>query len=448
MQSYVIPDIKIIQPYGMTEGGIAVADGKIVKIGRPASLPNFPRLKFPHGSIAFPGLIDAHVHLRDMDLSYKEDFATGTRAAARGGYTTVLDMPNTQPPTDSPDKLREKMEHARGRISVNVGFFGALSSSTADTAEMASMGVVGFKLYMSRPISPLPIDDDQALARVLNEVARQGSITAVHAEDRMYVESSQARLQGTGKNSIGDFLAAHHRDAELNAVSRILRIGQQTGSQMHICHVSLPESVRLILQKKREGFRCTCEATPHHLLLSVRNLLRKKGVALMVPPLRPRSAQTSLWKQLAANEVDIVASDHAPHTLDEKMRPSAWEITPGIPGLETTLPLLLTEFSRRGIGYEKLAVLASTKPAEIFRLASKGQLVEGYDADITIVDPKARTRIEPSQFESKAKYSPFEGVVCRGKASATIVRGQLVMNHDQLLDDQAGTVLIPSKVPG
>lgn len=441
MQAYIIPDINIVQPQGTVEGSIAVEGGRIQKIGRTAALPRLPRVKFPRGALAFPGLIDAHVHLRDMELSYKEDFRTGTRAAAKGGYTTVLDMPNTSPPTDSASRLKDKISRTRGRLAVNVGFFGALVGSPTELVEMGKLGVVGFKLYMSKPISPISIDDDQALLDICAEVAKLRLPVAVHAEDRALIESAQTQLQTAGHAGVGDFLAAHDSQVELSAIRRILRIAAASRCSIHVCHTSLPESVALIFEQKRAGTECTCEVTAHHLLLSVRELRRKRGLALMVPPLRARAAQAKLWQQLAANQIDIIASDHAPHTMGEKSKSSVWEISPGIPGLETTLPLLLTEFASRKMGYERLAILSSSRPAEVFGLRGKGVLREGFDADITIVDPSAKTIIDPAEFESKAKFSPFEGKVCKGRAIATIVAGQIVMNYGQILDEHAGTVV-------
>jgi dihydroorotase len=442
MQAYVIPDIKIVRPQGIVEGNILVESGKIKRIGRSASLPKLHRLKFPKGSLAFPGLIDAHVHLRDMELSYKEDFVTGTRAGAKGGYTTLLDMPNTRPPTNSAIRMKEKIARATGRLAVNVGFFGVLVENPLQLSEMAQAGALGFKLYMSKPISPIPIDDDESLTSILASAAKTDLPVAVHAEDRALINTVQSAIEAGDRSSISDFLTAHSNEAELKAVQRVLRIAHSAGSRIHICHVSLPQTAEIVADQRRSGLQCTCEVTPHHLLLSTSDLRKKHGFALMVPPLRTRSGQMKLWRQLVEREIDIVASDHAPHTLEEKSKPRIWDISPGIPGLETTLPLMLTEFKRRGIGYEKLAGMLSSRPAQIFGLSGKGYLDKDFDADITIVDPKATGVIDSKQFETKAKFSPFDGMKIQGKPITTIVAGHVVMEGGEVSEERAGKVLL------
>ncbi|HID17052.1 TPA: dihydroorotase, partial [Candidatus Bathyarchaeota archaeon] len=206
------------------------------------------------------------------------------------------------------------------------------------------------------------------------------------------------------------------------------------GSAIHFCHVTTAESLNEILRAKtREGLRLSTEATPHHLFLSEEELRKLGGKALTLPPLRAKALADALWKETVKGGVDIIASDHAPHALEEKRGDSAWEISPGIPGLETTLPLLLTKVNLGEISLGKVVELLARRPSEIFNLKFKGELREGFDGDVTLISLRERHEIDSAKFHSKAKYSPFDGFTCVGKAAKTIVSGKLVMEDGEII---------------
>ena len=388
------------------------------------------------GLIALPGMIDAHVHLRDLELSYKETFETGSRAAAAGGFTTVLDMPNTRPATTNRETLLEKISRAQGRLFVNVGFQGALVDDAAALKEMRDAGAVAFKLYMNKALETFDSSDDVKLNLALQAAKECDALVTVHAEDGAAIRFLQEKSLAQGRTTIRDFLRGHSPAMEMAAVRRILAMARRSGVRAHICHITIPESVKLV----RRTRNTSCEATVHHLLLN-QSVFRKQGTfAICVPPIRSERHRRGLWGLFRDGRVDILASDHAPHTLEEKSSANAWKAASGVPGLETSLPALFTQVSRGRLTLRRLMEATATLPAKIFRLGHKGVLKEGYDADVVLVDPKAKIRIRPEDFLSKAKYSPFKGMPCTGRAAYTIVNGQLVAEKGSIVGPPIGKV--------
>ena len=424
---------KLVVGNELLEGGIAIENGKIVKIGRDHHLPKADLTIDAEGCVALPGLIDVHVHLRDLELSYKEDFFTGTCAAAAGGFTTVIDMPNTIPPTNSAERIRAKAQAARKKIIVNVGFFGALSTDRDETERMARAGAVAFKLNLHKPIGNIEIGDDTTLQRCISQAAEQGKVVAIHAEDGLLIQRLQSRLASKGKSGLEDFAKAHPPRAELGAVARFLRVAEHTRGRVHLCHLSLSRSVELMRKSLKEGLCVSCEVTPHHMFLTNATVREKGATAVVAPPLRTRNEARELRRAFRNGSIDIVASDHAPHGLLEKQMDDAWSVATGMPGLETTLPLLLTQVNRGETNLQRIADALARRPAEVFNLRGKGSLAVGSDGDITLVDLRAKHRIDSSKFHSKAKFSPFDKVQCKGRPVKTIVSGRLVMDHGEIL---------------
>jgi len=436
-----IADVKLILGEKLAEGGISIRDGRIDKICKTALLPKVDRTIDGKGLIAIPGLIDVHVHLRDMELSYKEDFSSGTLAAAAGGFTTVLDMPNTKPPTNSNERLVEKIAKARTAIHVNVGFYASLAESAIGLRRMTNAGAIAFKLYMNEPSSNAWHNDRRKLLSSLEECGSLGIPVAVHAENGPAIAGIQMKCHEAGRNSLRDFLRAHAPKFELEAVRTIIDLARRAHSKTHISHLSTHRSLREISAARKKGVEVTCEVTPHHLLLDSTDANRKNGVALMVPPLRTYSDTRALWKATLRGQIDIVASDHAPHSLEEKKARNVWNVKPGLPGLETTLPLLLTRVHRGEITLAALVRLLAENPARIFDLRGKGQLEAGMDGDLVLIDPKARFRIDPSKFYSKAHFSPFDGFRCVGRPVMTIVTGHVVYDREEIVEKNQGRIV-------
>jgi len=402
---------------------ILITEDRIARIARHVSEDAGETLR-ADGLVAFPGMIDAHVHLRDMDLSYKEDFTTGTAAAAAGGFTTVLDMPNTLPPTDSATRLIEKIEEARGKILTNVGFHAAAVPDSAEMSQMSRLGAYSLKLYMPRPISPIDIQDDKTILTLLQSSKESDLPVTVHGEDQDLIH----HLGNKETESFVSLAKTRPEQAELHSVNRVLRLAAKTDCNVHLSHLTLPSSI--IAARKYQ--HATTEVTPHHVLLSEEAIKRKKWKAWMIPPLRSESVRKNLLTMLSKGLVTMVASDHAPHTIKEKSGAIAAS-PPGVPGLETTLPLMLTLVTRRVLSMSLLIPLLSSNPASVFNLPGKGILEKGFDADIVLVDLKRKTRIRPEHFHSKAKYSPFENMRVQGQVHTTLVGGTVVFQDGEIV---------------
>jgi len=412
---------------------IAIEEGKIFKIGKETQMPNADQKTNLKNLLVLPGLIDEHVHLRDEGKAYKEDFQTGTAAGAAGGFTTVLDMPNNEPVTMSKETLRNRMAIAERKVLVNVGFYSEFPKKLAEAKDIISEGAVGFKLFMGCQIGGLNIDDDQALHDAFKEVAEVNVPLAVHAEDKELLTKNEGKLKQVRKSSVVAFQEAHSETVELKAIERLLKISAQTDVRLHFCHVSTEEGLNAIIEAKKSGRKVTCEVTPNHLLLSTADLEHYGQLLIMAPPLRSKNHVEALWKGLEAGWIDALGSDHAPHALSEKSASSVWNVKVGVPGLETTLPLILTLVKKNRLSLAQAVQLLGEKPAEIYGLNDCGRLEQGKNADLTVVDFNRKFKIDASKFKSKAKYSPYDGWEVQGKPVKTFVNGLLVFDEGEIV---------------
>lgn len=421
---------------------LAIEDGRILKIGKESHMPQAEVKLDLKNLLVLPGLIDVHVHLRDEGKAYKEDFYSGTAAAAAGGITTILDMPNNNPVTMSAETLRNRMSIARGKILVNVGFFSEFPTDMREIEKIVEEGAVAFKLFMAEQIGGLNIDDDNALVKAFQIVSGLRVPVAVHAEDKTLLKKTQDALKRANGNDIEAYLTAHSENVEVAAIKRLLGIAKQANTRVHFCHVSTRNGFKAIIDGKKSETPVTCETTPHNLFLSSDDLKRIGTLALTMPPVRDKLHSEALWSGVKEGWIDIVASDHAPHTVEEKKGKNVWDVKVGIPGLETTLPLLLAEVKRGRLAMGDVVRLMAEKPVEVFKLRGRGFLKEGNSADLTVVDMKKKWKIDASRFHSKAKYSPFDGWTVEGKAVKTFVHGQLIMDEGEMVAKSgAGAVI-------
>ncbi len=422
-ETVLIQDAHVWNSNRIIRGSILTENGAIKKIARRITQKADQRIS-AGGLIAVPGLIDAHVHLRDMKLSYKEDFATGTAAAAAGGFTSVLDMPNTLPPTDAARRLREKAAVASRKILVNIGFHAAAVKSGDSVRAIKNAGAFSLKLYLPKPIAPLNVEKDQEILQVMKSAKSSGLPLSVHAEQL------SRKAEGNKSTSFSDLIKTRSNDAEESAIARILRLQQHVNCRVHLCHVTLPSSIHLIHNARLP--QLSSEVTPHHVLLNEESLKRLGWKAWMVPPLRRRSLSQQLLRTVASGEATIIATDHAPHTIAEKKsRPGL--SPPGVPGLETAMPVLLTMVNKRRVSLGRVLSLLTTRPARLFNLRSRGRLEKSAAGDIALIDLRRRGKIEPEKFLSKAHYSPFEGWKTRGAIHTTIVNGQIVYSDGEIV---------------
>jgi len=397
------------------EGGIAVEGGKIAAVAKDAGLPRGEERFDIRGRILCPGFIDSHVHLRDMNYSYKEDFRSGTLAAAAGGFTTVLDMPNTDPITDSLNRMADKIDRARANAYVNVGFYLALTKRTDFRA--VPLGV-GLKAYLYSPRDELQVDAEM-ISRAAERLPK-GYPFAFHAERAQLIQDLFDRSSSRSMSEAERYLYCHPPEAEIQSVSEIVR-AMPAETTLHFSHVSLPKCVSII---RDSGRRASIEVTPHHLFLSSDALLRIGPMAITDPPAREGPNLTGLLGALRDGLVDVIGSDHAPHAVEEKASGAS---PPGIPGLETSVPLMLSGVEGGAIDLITLIRAFTSRPASIFSLRGRGRLGVGCIADLTVLDLKEAWKIDSSGFFSKARYSPFDGIEVMGRSWATFLGGRPVV---------------------
>lgn len=412
---------------------LAIDEGKILKIGKETNMPKSEAQRDLGNLLVLPGLIDAHVHLRDEGKAYEEDFRSGTAAAAAGGFTTVLDMPNNDPVTMSVETLRRRMSIAENRILVDIGFYSEFPNDLDEMGRIAEEGAIAFKLYMTEQVGGLNVNDDTALSKAFELIKKLKTTVAVHAEDKESLDSAVKELKRAGRDDMEAYLEAHSESVELQAVKRVLAIAKTTRAHVHFCHVSTSQGLKAVCTGKESVAQVTCETTPHNLWLSVADLRRIGTLAVTMPPFRTKRHMVALWDGVKNGCIDILASDHAPHCLKEKKAKAIWNVKAGVPGLETTLPLLLTEVKKRRLSIGDVVRLICEGPSEIFKLKGKGRLKEGNDADLTVVDLRRKYKIDASKFLSKAKYSPFDRWQVEGKPVQTFVKGQLIMDEGEIV---------------
>ncbi|MGI6208843.1 MAG: dihydroorotase [Anaerolineae bacterium] len=396
---------------GVSPGNILIQGEWIVAVG-PNVEASGAEIIHCGGLVALPGGVDPHVHLREPGAEHKEDFTTGTRAALAGGFTTVLDMPNSPRATSSPEAFQEKAALARGKACCDFGLFFGATPGNADEAPGVT-GAVGLKLYMGSSTGDLLVSGLADQYRHF-DVYPHDRVLAVHAEDEEAVKT---------------FRDQERRPpicAEL-AVTRAIALARRTGRRLHVCHVSTAAELDAIRLARAQGVRVTCEVSPHHLFLTRADERRLGALAVMNPPLRSEEDQEALWQGL--DDVDMVGSDHAPHTLEEKRGPTP---PSGVPGLETTLPLLLDAVAHGRLSLPRLVALTSTQPATVFRLPHKGRLAPGYHADITLVDLEARTVLGQS-LQTKCGWTPFQGKQVQGRIVRVLLRGEDAFVEGEML---------------
>jgi dihydroorotase len=429
----VLNNAKAYLKQEIVDCSIAIEDGKICKIGKEAQMPKADEKTDLHNLLVLPGVIDTHVHLRDEGKAYKETFVSGTAAAAAGGATTVLDMPNNSPVTMSVETLRNRMQIAERRVLVNVGFYSEFPSNMDEIKQIAAEGAVGFKLFMAEQVGGLNIDDDEALKEAFKQTAKLNVPIAVHAEDKALLKKATEKLKLANRHDVTAFLKAHDERVELEAVKRLLAINKQVDMHLHFCHLSTEEGLAAVTDAKKSGKKVTCEVTPHHLLLSKADYEHCGALLLTMPPLRSKEHVEALWKGITEDFVDVIGSDHAPHALQEKDASSIWDAKVGVPGLETTLPLVLTMVHKNKLSLARAVQLLTEKPAEIFDLTDRGRLEQGKNADLVVVDFNRKFKIDASKFRSKAKFSPFDGWEVQGKPVKTFVNGLLAMDEEEIV---------------
>ncbi|HZU64696.1 MAG TPA: dihydroorotase [Novosphingobium sp.] len=404
-------------PNGPENCDVAVSGGKIVGLGH---FPDAARRIDCTGLDILPGVIDSQVHFREPGLVHKEDLESGSRAAVLGGITAVFEMPNTNPNTDTAEAVHDKLARAHHRMWCDHAFYvGATTANAAHLAELERIpGTAGVKIFMGASTGNLLVAEDAELARVLASGVRR---VAIHAED-------EARMNARKDFRVEGDPSSHPvwRDDEsaLLATRRILKLARAARRPIHILHVTTPAELELISQHRDIA---SCEVTPQHLTLRGEEAYPRLGtLAQMNPPIRSGAHVDGLWHWLRQGVPDVIGSDHAPHTLEEKAKP--YPASPsGMPGVQTLLPLMLDHVLNGRMTLARLIDMTSAGVQRLFGLQGKGRIAAGYDADFTVVDLKGRFTVSEEWLASRCGWSPYTGMELKGRVMGTIVRGHQVV---------------------
>ena len=409
---------------------IGIIDGKTIEIG-DLSQASAGEVMDCKGLTVLPGVIDTQVHFREPGLEWKEDLLTGSLCAALGGVTAVFEMPNTNPSTTTPDMLTDKLARAKHRMHCDHAFYaGATSENAVELTQMERMaGCCGVKVFMGASTGSLLVADDEGVERVLNAITRRA---AFHSEDEYrLVERRHLAVEGdwTSHPVVRD------AEAALMSTKRLVKLARKTGKRIHILHVSTAEEMEFLVDHRDYA---SVEATPQHLTLEGPGIYERIGArAQMNPPLRDARHRAGLWRGLQRGIVDVIGSDHAPHTLEEKAKPYP-QSPSGMPGVQTLVPIMLDHVNAGRLTLERFVDLTSAGAQRIFGIAGKGRMAAGWDADFTIVDMKAKREITDAWSASKSGWTPFDGQTVTGWPMATIVRGRIVMRDDEIIAGGTG----------
>lgn len=436
----VICNGSLVTPETVIEACVAIKDGKVMAVGALEAMPMAREFFDASGLHILPGAIDVHVHFRDPGYPHKEDWESGTAAAAFGGVTTVFDMPNTIPPTGTAQVLADKHAIAASKAHIDYGLYGLLGDDTIENVpELVEGGVIGFKLYMGNTFGKIPSPSTGAMLEAFEVVAPTGKRVSLHAEDNSIMERRQTRMMQAGRSDVFAHLAARPAVVAVEAVSRAAILAEWTGARIHILHISSAEELRPLREAKARGVDVTGETCPHYLLLSTDDYARFPGIMTVNPPVREARNREPLWAALADGTIDVIATDHAPHAPEEKTRNDIWTVDCGFPGVETQMPLMLNAVNEGRMSISTYVRKSAFNPARIWGLyPRKGALVPGADADIAIVDMKREMIIEDSKLHSRKAITPWQGRKVKGVPLHTLVRGKFVVKDRELVADTKG----------
>ena len=429
------------------EGAIAVNGGKITSITSNENAPSANKVIDATGLHVLPGVIDVHVHFRDPGYTYKEDFGSGTAAAAAGGVTLIFDMPNNFPPPKNVDALRLKIEAAKKAI-VDYGLYGLLTvGNIADLTPLAEAGVIGYKCFMGETVGKIPPPNDGEMIDQFAVVSKANLRVSVHAENDPILQYRIEKLKSEGRGDAHAHYESRTGVVEEEAVRRAIMYAAESKCKLHIAHLSGERALAGLAEAKRRYQPVTAETGPHYLLLDDEQYVKIGSLMKMNPSIKQASDKAALWAALNNGTIDMIATDHSPHTLDEKRKPMIFDCISGFPGLETAVPLMLTQVNKGMLPLTTYVRLTSANPARAWRLyPQKGVTRVGSDADFTIVDLKAKSKVNPATFYSKAKWSPFDGFEVQGLPVFTVVRGNVVMDHGKVDQRPVGKMVSP--LPG
>ncbi|MEO7220944.1 MAG: dihydroorotase [Devosia sp.] len=419
----------IVNQDGTHAADIGVRAGRIAALGS-LSADSADSVTDCTGLHILPGVIDTQVHFREPGLEHKEDLASGSLSAVMGGVTGVFEMPNTNPLTVTRAAFEDKIARATGRMHCDFAFFiGGTHENVAELPELERLpGCAGVKVFMGSSTGSLLVADDDGVGNILAAVSRRA---AFHSEDEYRLEERKPlRIPGDPRSHP----VWRDPEAALRSTKRLVALAHKHGKRIHVLHISTADEMVFLADHKDVA---TVEVTPHHLTLDETAYERLGTLAQMNPPVRDKSHRTGIWAGVANGVVDVLGSDHAPHTVEDKQKP--YPSSPsGMTGVQTLVPVMLDHVNAGRLSLERFVDLSSAGPARIFNIARKGRIATGYDADLTIVDLGRRETITNAWIASKAGWTPYDGITVTGWPVGTILRGLKVMWQGELVTPPSG----------
>lgn len=443
----------VVTPNDTFKGGVAIADGKFVTVGADETLPDAREVIDAAGRHILPGLIDAHVHFREPGVTHKEDFATGSTAAICGGITTVIDMPNQVPPTENAEQVLVKKRLAESKSMCDFAVLGVVHQTNAgDVIPMADAGAIGYKIFFGETIGNLPFPDDGMCIEVFSNITKARVPVCVHAENRQIQHYWTNKLKAEGKNDPIFWEQSRPALCEFESVAHLIFMTEQFGTMLHIVHTSSKQAAQMIKDAKARGLRVTAETAPHYLLREAKDMNEVGPLLKMNPPIRSKDHQEALWDGLLGGYIDMIATDHSPHTMEEKgatidgkmTKPAIWDCISGFCGVETAVPLMLTEVNKGRMTLNQYVRWASENPAKVWQMyPKKGAIRVGSDGDLTIVDMNKEGTIDARKLHSKNTPTPWHGWKVKGMPVYTIVRGNVQMKDGEPVGKPIGRMQTP-----
>ncbi len=420
----------LVNQDGEAVGDVGVIGGRIAEIGALAADAAAETIDC-RGLHILPGVIDTQVHFREPGLTHKEDLETGSRSAVMGGVTAVFEMPNTNPLTVDRASFADKVKRAHHRMHCDFAFFiGGTRDNVQDLAELErAPGCAGVKVFIGSSTGALLVEDDESLRRIFQVIQRRA---AFHAEDEYRLnERKGLRVEGDPRSHP----LWRDEPAALIATERLVKLAHETGKRIHVLHISTRQEIEFLRDHKDVA---SCEATPHHLTLVAPDCYQRLGTrAQMNPPVRSADHRDGIWRGIAQGIVDVLGSDHAPHTLEEKAKPYPGSPS-GMTGVQTLVPVMLDHVNAGRLSLAQFVDLTSAGPARLYNIACKGRIAAGYDADFTVVDLKRSETITDRWIASRANWTPYDGLRVTGWPVGTFVRGRRVMWQGEVITPATG----------
>jgi allantoinase len=449
MGDLIVKNGTVVTPTETKLADIAIKDGKFVEIAEPGQLTTTGGEEYDaSGKYVIPGVIDGHVHFREPGLTYKEDWRTGSIAAIHGGVTTVIEMPNTNPKTDTVEGVEIKRQLAEEKSYVDFGIIGLLvQDSVPALRSLAEAGVVGYKCFLGETIGNIPAPDDGMMLDGLREIAATGLRIGFHAENNEIMQHLIRQLKAEGRTDPLAHVDSRPALAEVESIQRMGLYAQHTGTRIHIFHLSSRDGLDMIDEWRAKGVDVTCETGAHYVFMKAEDMERV-GVRLrMNPPIRYGSEGHGdyLLEGLKDGRVNMIATDHSPHTAEEKLNDDSWKAISGFPGVETSVRFFLTFGVNTGrMTLQQFVRATSEGPAKTWDIyPQKGAIAVGSDGDLTIIDLDKEGVIRDDDLHSKNHVTPFDGTKTKGAPVATILRGRIVMRDGEVIGESDGKMVRP-----